>query len=70
MKLFFTERVVKHWNRLPKEVVNFLYLPVFKRHLDNVFKNMLYLLVSPEQASQLDCMIVCRCFPLNYSILF
>ena len=40
-KHFFTERVVKHWNRLPREVVDAPGLSVFKRHLDNALKNML-----------------------------
>jgi len=33
-KNFFTERVVKRWNRLLGEVVEASYLEVFKRHID------------------------------------
>ncbi|KAK4831715.1 LOW QUALITY PROTEIN: hypothetical protein QYF61_018767 [Mycteria americana] len=40
-KHFFTERVVKHWNRLPREVVDVPSLSGFKRHLDNALNNML-----------------------------
>ncbi|KFM04365.1 hypothetical protein AS27_08058, partial [Aptenodytes forsteri] len=38
-KHFFTERVVKHWNRLPREDAPSL--SVFRRHLDNALNNML-----------------------------
>ena len=33
-KKFFTQRVVTHWNRLPKEVVDVPFLEAFKARLD------------------------------------
>ncbi|KFW02314.1 hypothetical protein N326_01190, partial [Eurypyga helias] len=39
-KKFFTERVVKHWNRLPREAVDAPSLEVFKARLDEALSNL------------------------------
>ena len=41
-KKFVTVRVVRHWNRLPSEVVNALSLETFKARLDGALSNMNY----------------------------
>ncbi|KFR17516.1 hypothetical protein N306_11162, partial [Opisthocomus hoazin] len=39
-KTFFTVRVVKHWNRLPREVVEAPSLETFKARLDRALSNL------------------------------
>ncbi|KFR12710.1 hypothetical protein N306_07708, partial [Opisthocomus hoazin] len=39
-KKLFTMRVVKHWNRLPREAVDAPSLEVFKARLDGALSNL------------------------------
>ena len=39
---FFTERVVRNWNRLPREVVDALSLEVFKTRLDGALGSLVW----------------------------
>ncbi|KFP96677.1 hypothetical protein N329_04344, partial [Haliaeetus albicilla] len=39
-KKFFTTRVVRHWNRLPREAVDAPSLEVFKARLDGALSSL------------------------------
>jgi len=40
MKNFFSMRVVRHWNKLPREAVDAPSLEVFKAKLDGALSNL------------------------------
>ncbi|KFP17842.1 hypothetical protein Z169_14211, partial [Egretta garzetta] len=40
-KKFFTKRVMKHWNGLPREVVEAPSLETFKARLDGALSNLI-----------------------------
>ncbi|KFP72814.1 hypothetical protein N310_02193, partial [Acanthisitta chloris] len=40
-KTFFTQRVARHWNKLPREAVDSPFLTVFKATLDGALSNIL-----------------------------
>ena len=43
---FFTQKVVMHWNRLPKEVVDAPFLHAFKARLDVALGSLVWWLVT------------------------
>jgi len=53
-KKFFTARVVRHWNRLPRAVVDAPCLGVLKARLDGTLSNLVYWKVSLPTAEALE----------------
>jgi len=51
---FFTQRVVKHWNRLSKEVVDAPSLQAFKARLDVALGSLVGWLVTVHMAAELN----------------
>ena len=61
-KKFFTQRVVTHWNRLPKEVVDAPSLEAFKARLDVALGSLVWWLVTLHIAGVLKLDDHCRPF--------
>jgi len=53
-KKFFTMRVVRHWNRLPREAVAVPSLAVFKARLDGALSNLVWWKMSLLMAGGLE----------------
>jgi len=53
-KKYFTMRVVRHWTRLPREVVDAPFLETFKARLDGALSNLIQLEMSQLIAEGLD----------------
>jgi len=53
-KMFITVRVVRHWNRLPKDMVDCLSLEIFKVRLDQALSNLIWLWMFLFIAEELD----------------
>ena len=52
--MFFSQRVVMHWNRLPKEAVDVPSLEAFKARLDVALGSLVWWLVTLNIAGGLE----------------
>jgi len=66
---FFTQRVVMHWNRLPKEAVDAPSLEAFKARLDVALGILVCWLATPHITGGLKLMIIVVFFNPGHSMI-
>ena len=67
---FFTQRVVRHWHRLPREAVGAPSLEVFKARLDGALGNLVWWEVSLPMAGGWNWMVFKVPSNPNHSIIY
>ena len=67
---FFTQRVVTHWNRLPKEVMDAPSLEAFKARLDVALGSLVWWLATLHIAGVWNEMILVVLFNPGHSMIF
>ena len=68
-KKFFTQRVVTHWNRLPKEAVDAPSLEAFKARLDVALGSLVWWLATLHIAGGWNWMIIVVLFNPGHSMI-
>ena len=66
---FFTQKVVTHWNRLPKEVVDAPSLEAFKARLDVALGSLVWWLATLHTAGGWNQMIIVVLFNPGHSVI-
>jgi len=66
---FFTQRVVTHWNRLPKDVVDAPSLEAFKARLDVALGSLVWWLATLHIAGGWNEMIIVALFNPGHSMI-
>ena len=68
-KKFFTQRMVTHWNGLPKEVADAPSLEAFKARLDVALGSLVWWLETLHVAGCRDSMIIAVLFNPGHSVI-
>jgi len=68
-KKFFTQRVVTHWNRLPKEAVDAPSLKAFKARLDVALGSLVCWLATLHTAGGWNWMVIVVLFNPGHSMI-